>query len=148
MPVGVEVADRNRRRLVTNLTDLNTTIFGADLMYKYKGFSLFAEYYNRKRKPEAVSGTSSATSGPAAQSGGAFHSNGYNVQAGYFLKKDKIEIAARFAGYDPSDRTPSNNRRETGGVLNYFILKHALKVVADFRALLCSDALKGRDPDE
>ena len=119
----------------TNLTDLNTTILGADLMYKYKGFSLFAEYYNRKRKPEAVSGGSSNTSGPAAQSGGAYHSNGYNVEAGYFLKRDKVEIAARYAEYDPSDQTPSNKRSEKGGVINYFILKHTLKVVADFRVL-------------
>jgi len=119
----------------TNLTDLNTTILGADLMYKYKGFSLFAEYYNRKRKPEAVSGGSSNTSGPAAQSGGAYHSNGYNVEAGYFLKRDKVEIAARFAEYDPADQVPSNERSEKGGVFNYFILKHTLKVVADFRVL-------------
>lgn len=119
----------------TNLTDLNTTILGADLMYKYKGFSLFAEYYNRKREPEAVSGGSSNTSGPAAQSGGAYHSNGYNVEAGYFLKRDKVEIAARFAEYDPSDQVPSNKRSEKGGVFNYFILKHTLKVVADFRVL-------------
>jgi len=119
----------------TNLTDLNTTIFGADLMYKYKGFSLFAEYYNRKRTPEAVSGPSSATSGPAAQSGGAFHSNGYNVEAGFFLKRDKVQVAARYAEYDPSDQVPSNKRSEKGGVFNYFILKHTLKVVADFRAL-------------
>jgi hypothetical protein len=119
----------------TNLTDFNTTIVSGDLVYKYKGFSLFAEYYNRKRTPEAVSGTSSATSGAATQSSGSFHSNGYNLQAGYFLKRDKVEIAARFAGYDPSDQVPSNNHRETGGVINYFILKHTLKVVADFRAL-------------
>ena len=119
----------------TNLTDLNTTVLGADLVYKYKGFSLFAEYFNRKRKPEAVSGTSSASSGASTQSSGSFNSNGYNIQAGYFLKEDKVEIAARFAGYDPSDQTPSNNHRETGGVLNYFILKHTLKLTADFRAL-------------
>ena len=119
----------------TNLTDLNTTILGADFVYKYKGFSLFAEYFNRKRKPEAVSGTSSATSGPATQSTGSFQSNGYNVEAGYFLKRDKLEIAARFAGYDPSSKTASNNHREKGGVVNYYILKHTLKVMADFRAL-------------
>jgi hypothetical protein len=119
----------------TNLTDFNTTVLGADFVYKYKGFSLFAEYYNRKRKPEAVSGTSSATSGVAVQSTGSFNSNGFNIEAGYFLKRDKIEIAARFAGYDPSDKTPSNNHRETGGAFNYFILKHTLKVTADFRAL-------------
>ena len=119
----------------TNLTDLNTTVLGADLVYKYKGFSVFAEYFHRKRKPESVSGTSSANSGNATQSSGSFNSNGYNVQAGYFVKRDKVEVAARFAGYDPSSKTASNNHTEKGGVINYFILKHTLKVVADFRAV-------------
>jgi phosphate-selective porin OprO and OprP len=119
----------------TNLTDLETTVVGADLMYKYKGFSLFAEYYNRKRTLEAVSGTSSNTSGAATRSSGSYHSNGYSIEAGFFLKRDKIEVAARYAAYDPSDQVPSNIRHETGGALNYFILKHTLKVVADFRAL-------------
>jgi hypothetical protein len=119
----------------TNLTDLNTTVLGADFVYKYKGFALFAEYYNRKRTPEVVSGPSSATSGPSAQSSGSFHSNGYNLEAGYFLKRDKAEVALRLAGYDPSDQTPSNKRTEKGAAFNYFILKHTLKVVADFRSL-------------
>ena len=119
----------------TNLTDLNTTILSADVMFKYKGFSLFGEYYGRERKPEAVSGPSSATSGPAAQSGAKFNSDGFNVEAGFFLKRDKVEIAGRYAQYDPSDRVPSNTRTEKGGVLNYFILKHTLKVVTDFRAM-------------
>ncbi|MBK5255463.1 MAG: hypothetical protein JJE39_05470 [Vicinamibacteria bacterium] len=119
----------------TNLTDLNTTILGADLVYKYKGFSLFAEYFHRKRKPEAVSGSSSTTSGPATSSSGSFNSNGYHVQAGYFLKRDKVEAAFRYATYDPSDRTASNNQKETGAALNYYILKHYFKVLADFRAL-------------
>lgn len=127
--------ENNNLSGATNLTDLNTTVLGADLMYKYKGFSVFAEYFNRKRKPEAVSGSSSATSGTAAQGSGTFHSNGYNVEAGYFLKRDKVEIGVRFAGYDPSDSLASNNRREVGGVLNYFILKNSFKIVADFRSL-------------
>jgi hypothetical protein len=119
----------------TNLTDLNTTILGADMVYKHKGFSLYAEYFHRTRKPEAVSGTSSATSGPAAQSSGSFNSNGYNIQAGYFLKRDKVEVALRYATFDPSDKTASNDQNETGGALTYYILKHFFKVTADFRAL-------------
>jgi phosphate-selective porin OprO/OprP len=119
----------------TNLTDLNTTVFGGDLVFKHKGFSIFAEYFNRKRTPEAVSGPSSATSGAAALSGGSFQSNGYNLQAGYFLKRDKLEIAARIAGYDPSNKLGANSQSEKGGALTYFILKHTLKVTADFRAL-------------
>lgn len=119
----------------TNLTDLNTTILGGDLVYKYKGFSVFAEYFHRKRKPEAVSGTSSATSGPATLSSGSFNSNGYHVQAGYFLKRDKVEVAFRYATWDPSSKVASNDLRETGGAINYYILKHTFKVLADFRAL-------------
>jgi phosphate-selective porin OprO/OprP len=119
----------------TNLTDLNTTIFGGDLVFKHKGFSIFAEYFNRKRTPEGVSGPSSATSGTAALAGGSFQSNGYNLQAGYFLKRDKLEIAARIAGYDPSNKLGANSQSEKGGALTYFILKHTLKVTADFRAL-------------
>lgn len=119
----------------TNLTDLNTTILGADFVYKYKGFSLFAEYFNRKRTPESVSGTSSPTSGSAAQSTGSFQSNGYNIEAGYFLKRDRVHIGARFASYDPTSKTPSNNRSEKGGVVDYFIRKHTVKMLADFRAL-------------
>jgi phosphate-selective porin OprO/OprP len=119
----------------TNLTDLNTTIFGSDLVFKSKGFSIFAEYFNRKRTPEAVSGPSSAPSGEAAFSSGSFHSNGYNLQAGYFLKRDKLEIAARVAGYDPSNKLGANSQTERGGALTYFILKHTFKVTADFRVL-------------
>jgi len=119
----------------TNLTDLNTTIFGADLLYKYKGFSIFAEYYHRTRKPEAVSGTSSNTSGTATQSSGSFQSNGYNIQGGYFLKRDKVEVAFRYATYDPSNKTPSNDLKETGGAFIYYIQKHSFKVITDFRAL-------------
>ncbi len=118
--------ENNNMEGATNLTDLNTSILGADLVFKRKGLSLFAEYFNRKRTPEATPGSASA---------GSFHSNGFNLEAGYFLKRDKVQIAARYAEYDPSDKVPSNSISETGGVLNYFILKHNLKVVADFRAL-------------
>lgn len=119
----------------TNLTDLKTQVLGGDIVFKSKGFSLFAEYFNRKRTPEAVSGTSTATGGASQAASGSYHSNGYNVQAGYFLKRDKVEVAARFAGWDPSDRVAKDNRTERGGVLSYYILKHAFKVQADFRAL-------------
>ncbi len=44
-------------------------------------------------------------------------------------------MAARFAGYDPTDAVASNSHTEKGAALNYFVLKHTLKIVADFRAL-------------
>jgi hypothetical protein len=104
----------------TNATDYNTTIFGADLVFKFRGFSLFGEYFWREREPET---------------GDAFDSNGFHVQAGYFLKRDKIEIAFRYAAYDPSDAIAGNDRTEIGGALNYFIHGHNLKLQSDFRQL-------------
>lgn len=119
----------------TNLTDLKTTILGADVVFKSKGFSLFAEYYDRKRTPESVSGSSTTSGGGAVGASGSYKSNGYNVQAGYFLKRDTLEVAARVAGWDPTNQTSSNDITERGGSINYFIRKHALKIQADFRAL-------------
>src|SRR5262249_17926095 len=58
--------ENNNLHEVTNGNDFNDTIFGGDVVFKYKGFSAFAEYFNRERKPET---------------GASFHSNGYNLQA-------------------------------------------------------------------
>jgi phosphate-selective porin len=105
---------------VTNATDFKNTIFGSDVVFKYRGFSLFGEYFARERTPER---------------GQSFNSNGYHVQAGYFVKRNKAELAFRYAGWDPSDAVAENDRREIGGAFNYFINKHPLKLQADFRQL-------------
>jgi hypothetical protein len=103
-----------------SISDLNTTIFGGDFVFKYKGFSLFGEYFHRNREPE---------------DGDTFQSPGYNVQAGYFLIRDKLEVAFRYAGWDPTDQVADNERTEIGGVINYFLRKHRFKFQADFREL-------------
>ena len=112
--------ENNDLRGVTNATDFNTTILGADAVFKYKGFSLFGEYFDRRRKPET---------------GQAFDANGYHAQAGYFLKRDVVEVAVRYAAFDPSSLIPDNDHTEKGLALNYYLNKHNLKVQADFRAL-------------
>jgi len=103
-----------------SVSDLNTTILGGDVVFKYKGLSLFGEYFHRDRTPEE---------------GDSFLSNGYNFQAGYFLIRDKLEIAFRYAGWDPTDQVTHNDRTEIGGVINYFLRKHRFKFQADFREL-------------
>jgi phosphate-selective porin OprO/OprP len=102
----------------TNADDLRTTIVGGDVAFKLKGFSAFAEYFARHRTPE---------------SGGGFDSPGFHAQAGYFLVRDRVEIAARYATFDPSDAIAGNNRTEIGGAASYFIRKHLLKIQSDFR---------------
>ncbi|MGE0456028.1 MAG: porin [Vicinamibacteria bacterium] len=104
----------------TNATDFDTTIFGAELVLKYRGFSAFAEYFWREREPET---------------GASFGSNGYHVQAGYFLKRDKLELAFRYASYDPTDAVAGDDRTEIGGAVNYFIHRHTLKLQSDYRQL-------------
>jgi hypothetical protein len=103
-----------------SVSDLNTTIFGGDIVFKYKGLSLFGEYFHRNREPEQ---------------GDSFLSPGYNFQAGYFLIRDKLEVAFRYAGWDPTDQVANNDRTEIGGVINYFVREHRFKFQADFREL-------------
>jgi len=112
--------ERNNQHGSTNIDDLDTRIFGLDAVFKYHGLFLFAEYFARHRTPETSA---------------EFDSNGFHAQAGYFLIRDRLEVAARWAGYDPSDLIPDNDRKEKGGVVNYYFNRHNLKLQADFRQI-------------
>jgi phosphate-selective porin len=112
--------EHNDQHGSTNGDDFKTVLWGADVAFKFKGFSAFAEYFGRRRDPEV---------------GPRFDSPGFHAQAGYFVVRDRLEVAARYATYDPSDLIPNNDRTEIGGALNYFIKKHLLKIQSDFRQL-------------
>jgi hypothetical protein len=112
--------ERNNQHGSTNVDDLDTRILGVDAVFKYHGLFLFAELFARHRTPETSS---------------AFDSNGFHAQAGYFLIRDRLEIGARWAGYDPSDLIDDNDRTEVGGVVNYYLNRHNLKFQGDFRQI-------------
>jgi phosphate-selective porin OprO/OprP len=112
--------EKNDLNGATSGDDLDTRIFGGDAAIKWRGFSAFAEYFARHREPE--------TAPP-------FDSDGFHAQAGYFIVRHKLEAAARYARYDPSDLVDANDRTEKGGALSYYIRKHGLKLQADFRQL-------------
>jgi phosphate-selective porin OprO and OprP len=130
LAVGAQF-ENNDLRGVTNATDFNTTILGADAVFKYRGFSLFAEYFDRRRKPET---------------GESFDSNGFHAQAGYFVKRNVLEVAARYAGFDPSSLIAENDLSEKGLGLNYYLNKHNLKLQGDLRSL--KDESRGRTNKE
>lgn len=100
--------------------NFNDTTLGGDLVFKYKGFSLYSELFLRQREPER---------------GQSFDSNGYIVQSGFFVKRDVFELAFRYASWDPSDETADDRQTEIGGAANYYFLKHRLKLQADYRQL-------------
>jgi hypothetical protein len=101
-----------------NNTDDNT--LSGDVVFKYRGFSAYAEYFSRKREP---------------QQGAGFHSDGWQVQGGYFLKREVFELAFRYAWWDPSDQKRGDDQTEIGGAANYYFLKHRFKLQADYRSL-------------
>lgn len=135
--------EKNNQAYTSNVGDnLDTTVWGGDVVFKYKGFSVWAEYLARDRKPQPFSSVApSQAPFPTAP----FNSNGWHGQAGYFLKRNVLEVAMRYATYDPSDRVKDNDRSEVGGALNYFVNRHFLKVQADFRQLTNSDHTKSKE---
>ena len=101
-------------------TDFNDTILSGDVAFKYRGLFLFGEYFARNRAP---------------REGQEFDSNGYNMQAGYFLKRNVLEVALRYAAYDPTALIDDNDVSEKGIALSYFIRGHRMKVQGDWRQI-------------
>ena len=112
--------EKNDRHGVTNANDLADRTFGLNGVVKYKGLSLFGEYFWRERTPET---------------GAAFASNGFNAQAGCFVLGRHLEVAARYAAWDPTDAVADNDLSELAGAVNYYIRGHHLKATGDFRRL-------------
>jgi phosphate-selective porin OprO and OprP len=101
------------------VNDYKTTIVSGDLVVKHGGLSLFGEYFGRHRQPET---------------GPSFRSDGWHAQAGYFVIRDRLEGALRYARFDAS-AAPDDDVSEQGAVVSYFIRKHYLKLQGDVRRL-------------
>ncbi|MBN2370320.1 MAG: hypothetical protein JXO72_07525 [Vicinamibacteria bacterium] len=99
-------------------------VLGGDMAFKYKGVSVFVEYFDRKVDPF-----------DGADFGASYKSKGLHAQAGYLFAKKKWEVAVRYATLDPTDVESDDDRTEIGGGVSYFYNKHACKVQADFRQI-------------
>jgi hypothetical protein len=99
-------------------TNIKSTLYEVDAMFKYRGFSATAAYIWGERKPQEINPT--------------FDTSGWYAQAGYFLKPEKWEIAFRYGEQDPSELVGPDKVTEIRGGLNLFYARHALKVQADF----------------
>lgn len=110
--------------------DFDYLHLGADLVFKFSGFSLQGEVMIRKADQDSrgvdIDGEASTIYARSAR--GAY------VQAGQMLL-DEVEVTARYGRFDPlgDHGDPSLVRSdELGGGLNYYVSKHNLKVQGDY----------------
>ncbi len=109
-------------------TDI-TTIF-ADMMFKYKGFSVMGEYAHRTAAQDSVLNSDGTKTGDVVGVG-----TGLNMQLGY-LFKNNWEVATRYTSiaFDKNVTGKELQNQYTLGVSKYFA-GHKLKVQSDISYL-------------
>lgn len=107
-------------------TDLSTIM--ADLMFKYKGFSLMAEYMNKTSPNTIVKDTSGAILGKFETG------SGFNIQTGYILKNN-IEFAGRYTLIMPHKDLNENDYSQYTFCISKYFKEHNLKIQSDFSLL-------------
>lgn len=112
--------ERNDRRGATAANDLKRSVWGGDVVFKYRGWSVFAEYFHAHDTPEI---------------GLPYTRKGFNLQLGYALIPSKLELATRWAELDPTDLRHNDLKRETGLAITYCFNLHAHKLQADLRRI-------------
>lgn len=100
--------------------------FFADLMFKYKGLSIMAEYVN-KTNEDGDANVYDATDTVVV--GTQFIGTGINFQLGYMFENN-WEIAGRYTMINPDPLASSNETEYTLGVSKY-VVGHKLKVQTD-----------------
>ncbi len=112
--------ESNDRQGATSSDDIDRKVVGGDVVFKYRGFSAYAEVFQASNSPEVARD---------------FDSSGLIAQVGYFVIPKKVELAVRLSEIDPNTDISNNERTETGVAFGYFFNKHAHKLQADFREI-------------
>lgn len=127
--VGLDLANLNIRRqlaafgngrqLGLGIVDYST--WAADGIFKYRGFSLQGEFYfkNINRHEKGLACMNVACTATAPNTFG--HATGWYVQGGYYVVPRTVELAARFAYWDPDTHSANDLIRETDVSLNWFL---------------------------
>jgi hypothetical protein len=100
--------------------------FGADVAFRYRGFSVTAEWYLR----DVESDSSYSNWALFTRKGGPSHLQGGYIQAGYFIVPRKVEVAARLGGV--WDNWNDNTWEYAFGANYYPFGSNNFKIQADF----------------
>ena len=105
--------------------------WGADMMYKKKGFSALVEWYSRAASKGVIVNSENPSLSNYVLSG-----NGLLIQTGLFISS-KSEIAARYATIHPSQKLKGTapEQRELVIGFNHYFHKHNLKLQTDLSYL-------------
>lgn len=105
----------------------NIQYYGGDLLFKFKGFSLEAEFYKRESDKEIITNKKDLTQRNYVISGTTFM-----VQSGYLITKTN-EIAMRYAQIIPDKKVAAAMNYQEEYVLGFshYFNKHSLKLQTD-----------------
>lgn len=132
--VGIDLANLNfRRQLATfgngrvlgwGVVDFSTQTL--DYVFKYRGFSLQAEYWFKEinRHDKGLPCLQMATVGGRCTTfapGTIGNATGWYVQSGYYLIPRKVELAARYAYWDPDTHSASDLIKQLDVSLNWYL---------------------------
>ena len=108
-----------------SLHQTNITTQFIDLVVKYEGFSLMAEYADRSATNPIAVELDGTETGDIVTVGSAF-----NMAVGYFIS-EKIEVAGRYTALNYADVTGTSPATMYTLGLNKFVVGHKLKVQSD-----------------
>lgn len=110
------------------------TVFG-DLMFKYKGFSVMAEYAWKRIANNEVRDREDMRLNILDADGRSYYTgDGYNIQTGYLLPKD-YEVSARYTSVTPNSEASFNGLKEYTVGLSKYVVGHSLKLQTDLSLL-------------
>lgn len=132
--VGIDLANLSVRRQLAALGNgrmlgqgvVDFSTWTLDYAFKYRGFSLQAEYWFRnviRHNKELPCMQTAVAGGPCTVfAPGQFgNTTGWYVQSGYYLIPRKVEVAARYAWWDPDTRSGGDLIKQVDLSLNWFL---------------------------
>ncbi len=130
--VGIDLGNLNYRRQLAAFGNgrqlgwgvVDYATWSLDYVFKYRGFSFQAEYYFKNVTRHDKSAPCLQTNAgvcTAFAPGLLGNSQGWYAQSGYFLLPRKVELAGRYAYWDPDTNAAGDLVREVNVALTYYV---------------------------
>jgi phosphate-selective porin OprO/OprP len=101
-----------------NTEKVDIVMYSVDGAFKWRGLSAQAEYVHGSADGEVT--------------GRKVNAAGMYAQAGYLILPKHLEVAARYAWYDPNDHVSDDLVTQVQGAVSWYFYNHNLKVQTDY----------------